>query len=45
MSTGFQKILWKEPTKQTERSCKAWEFSRSRAQEREARKDEMRSNR
>jgi hypothetical protein len=39
--TAFQKISWEETEKQTARSCRAWEFSRSRAQEkvRQKRKD------
>jgi hypothetical protein len=36
---GFRGLFGEEPAKQTERSCKAWEFSRSQAQEREAQKD------
>jgi len=41
---GFRGLFGEEPAKQTERSCKAWEFSRSQAQEREAQKDEMQTN-
>src|SRR5271168_1852417 len=37
-STRFQKISWEETEKQTARSCRAWEFSRSRAQGKEWRK-------
>jgi hypothetical protein len=41
---GFRGLFGEEPAKQTERSCEAWEFSRSRAQERDAQKDEMQTN-